>query len=455
MHRAEGNIDRLVLRQQGFRVIDRDQCRAGHHDPMLGPVHMGLQRQFCARLDHDPLDLKSRPEAQGFIPAPGPVKAGEFRGLGVLGRGQHVDRLAHPLTGGHIRHQHRIPGRHGDRILQPETHQMQIGVIRAQEHILAIQRRDRAAGGHPGRIRAHGAPERVPGAEIGPATGHRHHRDIVGRLHHRIIQRHIPGLAIARRPEAEKAQIRRALRQGGLAGGDQIRGMGRECIQDIPDPEQEDAAIPEIAAIGQHLCRPRGVGFLHETADRLGLIRGRRGGQFQIAIAGLRSVGGNAEGHDLPPGRRRRPGPERGQKCRLIGDHMIGGGNQHQRLGLVGPGQGGDEHRRRGVAAFGFDHHRRIHQPHRRRLFRGDEAEGIMGHHQGGIEIRPGQAPERGLEQAFGAEEIGELLRIGFAADRPEPGARAATEYDRMNDLVGGWGLGHGGAALDTDDGTG
>ena len=52
------NIDRLVLVQHPHILADRDLSGSAHHNPVLGPVVMPLQRQPPARFDHDALDLE-------------------------------------------------------------------------------------------------------------------------------------------------------------------------------------------------------------------------------------------------------------------------------------------------------------------------------------------------------------------------------------------------------------
>src|SRR5277367_5226867 len=56
---TDRNLDRLVLVDDFNLVADRHPRRAADHDPMLGAMMMGLQRQPAALLDYDALDLEA------------------------------------------------------------------------------------------------------------------------------------------------------------------------------------------------------------------------------------------------------------------------------------------------------------------------------------------------------------------------------------------------------------
>ena len=57
VHRADRDIDRLVLVHGLDQLVDGHPRRAAHHDPVLRAMVMFLQREPPARLDHDTLDL--------------------------------------------------------------------------------------------------------------------------------------------------------------------------------------------------------------------------------------------------------------------------------------------------------------------------------------------------------------------------------------------------------------
>src|SRR5205814_9914787 len=57
VHRADRDVDRFVLVHGLDQFIDGDLRGAAHHDPVLGPMMMLLQREPPARLDDDALDL--------------------------------------------------------------------------------------------------------------------------------------------------------------------------------------------------------------------------------------------------------------------------------------------------------------------------------------------------------------------------------------------------------------
>ena len=105
---------------------------------MFRPVQVGLQRQRRAGVDVDPLDLEAVAAADRLIPAPGPVIAGKGGGLRRPARLQRLDRQAHRLGRACIGHQHRIAGRDGDDVRQPDPDQFHPVVVRPQKRALAV-----------------------------------------------------------------------------------------------------------------------------------------------------------------------------------------------------------------------------------------------------------------------------------------------------------------------------
>src|SRR5206468_7960826 len=61
MHATQRDEYRLVLAQQHFLVVARDDRGAVHHDPMFGTMLMYLQGQPGAGIDGNSLDLKPLP----------------------------------------------------------------------------------------------------------------------------------------------------------------------------------------------------------------------------------------------------------------------------------------------------------------------------------------------------------------------------------------------------------
>src|SRR5690554_280927 len=67
---STGDIDRLVFRQQFYRIANADLCRAGNNHPMFSTVMVHLQRESLTRVDRDSLDLESMTIIDFIISAP-------------------------------------------------------------------------------------------------------------------------------------------------------------------------------------------------------------------------------------------------------------------------------------------------------------------------------------------------------------------------------------------------
>ena len=78
--------------QQEHLVAAGDARRAGHDDPVLGPVAVHLQRDGRAGVYREPLDLESRAGVEGVVRAPGPVDAAVVDVLGTAVLPEPVDK---------------------------------------------------------------------------------------------------------------------------------------------------------------------------------------------------------------------------------------------------------------------------------------------------------------------------------------------------------------------------
>jgi hypothetical protein len=132
VHRPERDVDRLVLGHQPHLLADGDPRRALDHHPVLGAVHVALQRQDAARVHHDPLHLEAAAERQRLVPAPGPVEAREVGRLPGAGLLQQRHRLLDPLAVGDVGDEHRVA--HGDRhdVAQADADQRLARVLGAE-----------------------------------------------------------------------------------------------------------------------------------------------------------------------------------------------------------------------------------------------------------------------------------------------------------------------------------
>src|SRR5262249_33183375 len=75
MHRADRDVDRLVLVHHAHLVADRDLGGAAHHHPVLGAMVMLLQRQLAAGHHDDALDLEALAAVDRFVMTPRTIHA--------------------------------------------------------------------------------------------------------------------------------------------------------------------------------------------------------------------------------------------------------------------------------------------------------------------------------------------------------------------------------------------
>ncbi len=215
--------------------------------------------------------------------------------------------------------------------------------------------------------------------------------------------------------------------------------MGLERRQHVAGAEQENTGIPQEIARCQHLAGAGGIGLFDEALEgdgRAAAIRLDR--EFKISVAGLGAFGGDAEGDQtalLDGAQPLRDGVPKGV---AILHRVVGGGDQHDPVRVGGRDiEGGGEHRRGGVAAHRFEQDGAGIDADLGQLLGDDEAEiRIRQDHRGGeihIPDSAGQPERRGLEKRHVANQLDELLGVGFARQRPEPGAQSAAENNRIN----------------------
>ena len=197
--------------------------------------------------------------------------------------------------------------------------------------------------------------------------------------------------------------------------------------------EQEDAAVPVPVTLGEQLLRDLAFRLFEEALGAAYPIRsGQRCSGMDVAVAGLRPGGRDAEGQELA-----RPG----DRQRLLDRPMQGRGLAHQMIrrahpkhGIRGEALAGVERRERdrsrGIAPA------RLEQAVRPEL-RGDLGQlaadqEIVRAGADGDEVLGGGAGEhasRGLaQQGLAADQRRERFRQGGTADRPQAGACTAQE---------------------------
>ena len=208
--------------------------------------------------------------------------------------------------------------------------------------------------------------------------------------------------------------------------------MRLERGDEVAGAVEEDAGVPEVVPARNHRRCGCDVRLLAEARERHRAAAFRGMGQLEVAVAGLGPVGDDAEGDERAPTRGLGAAADGGEEGVAVGDQVVGGGNQHQRVRVVHH-QRRNEDRGRGVAARGLDHDARVVEADRRRLLRGVEAEGVAGHDQGCGEALSREAAQRCLVEALVADEGGELLGVGGPRGRPQAGSRSAAENDGVN----------------------
>ena len=351
MHSAQRDVDRLVFAEQFDVVVNGHARCALDHDPMFGAVVVRLQRQRRAGVHHDAFDLKPRANHEAFEPTPGAVILGKGGGLFCVFVLERCDGQFHVLGAAHVGDQNRVGHRHGHDVLQANAHHLKPVGFRAQQRVVAINRGGRTAGRNAAHIGAGFAPHRVPTAQIGPARPKGHDRQIVCALHHRVVDRHVARRVPRGCSKAQKPEVSARGLDGLADGGDQIRGVGGGGINHRLRGAQKQPRVPQIRAGRQHLRGGLGVGLFDKTGQRRGLTVLGRGRQFKVAVGGFGMRRRDPEGHDLTGARSRNTGLDRSAKRARIRHHVIGRGNQHQRL-RIGGGQmqGCGQNRRGGVA---------------------------------------------------------------------------------------------------------
>jgi hypothetical protein len=198
--------------------------------------------------------------------------------------------------------------------------------------------------------------------------------------------------------------------------------------------EDEHAAIPVIAAVGEKRARAGAVRLLDELGDGecLGHVLGLTAPDISVSCGRRRR--NDAEG-DKPSAPGKLGGAAHGVvKPVFLLDDMIGGQDEQRRIGVLAaePERGGRDRRRR-IARFGLEEVRgRIHA-YFAQLLGGEETMLHMRHqHRARTIFQPRHPQHRFLQQRALARKGQELLGKQRARQRPEPGAGAAAQDHRV-----------------------
>ena len=275
-------------------------------------------------------------------------------------------------------------------------------------------------------------PHRVPGADVGPAAGHRHDRCARCLFHHRIVDRDRLRRAERLRLQRHEAEIAAGIGDG---IGDRLHARRIHLaifIEQQGRGKHEVAAVPEIARIdvvgGLHRIR-----LLDEARDRVHFARDHLA-RADIAVFGRRPLRLDAEGDDALGLGRNKAFAAGGDEGGIVLHHVVGGEREHDRVA----GAVLREHRARGNRRPGVTPHRL--EDHvgldadLGQLLQHHEAVGRIGDDDRTIEQRGiRDARERVLEGRARAEQRQELLGAYLARSRPQPRAGTAA-HDQGDD---------------------
>ena len=223
----------------------------------------------------------------------------------------------------------------------------------------------------------------------------------------------------------ETGAIFGAGRDGGTHGFGQCGTVRGQFIEERPGTEGENAAVPSIAAIGKEADRALEIRLFDELGHRKAAAAGNGIAALQVAKAGLRRCGGNAERNEPALPRQRGGFARGGLEGSDIADVVIAGADQHDRI--FGQAQRGERDGGGGVLALGLDDHRAAG---RIRQLRFDMIQmGRAGDDDRRPEAGLGRAAQHGgLTQRGIAHQRQERLGAGLARARPEACAAAATQ---------------------------
>ncbi|MNI32381.1 hypothetical protein D3C73_862910 [compost metagenome] len=377
---------------------------------MLGTVVMHLQAQRTARLDRDSLDLETLAVVDRVVGSPRAVDLavpGRFTATVCLQLRHHRLDLLHAVG---LADQHRIVGLDHDDIVEPDHRHQALAVgIR----VAAVD------GDHIALVRIAIAvllrhiTQCGPRADIVPAGVQRNHHGVCGFFHHGIVDGIGGNGGECLFVETGEIRIAAGLLPGLAAAGQHVGLEALQFLQVARGLEQEHPAVPVILAAADVTGGGLKVGLFDKALDRTQALPI---GGLDIAVAGFRTGRHDAEGHQLAglgsAGCSLHDCAERG----LIGDHMVRGQHQQQRIGAVAGGlQGCDRDRWRRIAANRFQDDGSRLGADLLQLLGSDEAVLLVGDHQRAMRGDGSHALPGGLQHGQFTGQGQELLGIGLA----------------------------------------
>ena len=323
---------------------------------MLGPVVVHLQAQGSTRLDHDALDLKTRPAVHTVIPTPGPVNLAVqvvlAAAVGVELRDDVLDVLAALAVG----HEHRVGGfdhhhiRQPDHADQPAASVDQCVVAVADDHVADRRVALPVLGRH--------LPDSLPAAQVVPACVQLDHADVDvtarAAFDHRVVDRfgrHGGKFGLAR---ADELQVQGTRVPGQAHGVGDVGSKALDGGQPDRGAQHKHAAVPEVAAFCQVALGSGQIGLFDELTDPFGAVdlQRRRLRGADIAVAGFGPVRRDADDGDGAGLRQRHRLGQRSGKGGFVGHGLVGRRHHQHRVGaILGCGQRGQRQRGCGIAA--------------------------------------------------------------------------------------------------------
>src|SRR6185437_5685619 len=131
-------------------------------------------------------------------------------------------------------------------------------------------------------------PERIPRADVGPCEPGGDERRALGALEHGAVDRHVAASLEGGSVDAAKARFVGAFRRGVAACDGELGLEALELFKESARAEQEDAAVPRVAARGEEAARDLELGLLDEARDAEATRGfGERLGPFDVSVSGL------------------------------------------------------------------------------------------------------------------------------------------------------------------------
>ena len=256
-----------------------------------------LQAEAGSRQHGDALHLEAVALIDGVEFAPGPEDLAVEHGQRLVVVAHAGDERPEVLSLVLGRYEHRVGGLHHHQVVGAEhRHQAR---IRMHERTPCVFKNDVSSGDVAVAVFVTHRPECRPAADVRPARVERHRHGFARGefLHDRVVD----GIGGAGHEgfvvHAHEDAVGSGAGGRGPAGGGDVRTEPFQGLQPDRALHHEDAAVPPVVAVVQIALGHGGVGLLNERGQhsRRRGPRSRSAGP-EVAVAGLRPVGNDAEG---------------------------------------------------------------------------------------------------------------------------------------------------------------